>query len=314
MRVYSLYLSTTTGQQAITATIPTATTFTATISGTTLTVATSALSANLSAGLFFYTGTTLNWIVSGSGTAVGSTYTIAQSATYASATSFTSSVALSVSSTPVVLSTSYNVTINSTTYSIISLGASTGGTGYYLLSGSPSTSTTSQTYYVMNVSTNLPKYAPSNKTSLAQVKWIINWKEIFGNRIGECRVRAKLLSASTTAISWANNVGSLRATFASNTSNSTNGFNLAFVRPQSDYTAGTANTTYLDADTTMSNGSSIVIPNSNGEFTVSLVSAAESLMSNVPEYQLWLYFDVDDENPFTNSDSMTPIPPIFNPR
>jgi hypothetical protein len=223
-------------------------------------------------------------------------------------------VSLLVSSTPVVLSTSYNIYINNTLYSIANLGASTGGAGYYLLSSTPTSNTTSQSYAVMNINSNLPKYTPSYKTNLAQVKWILNWKEIFGNRVGECRVRTRMLSASSTAISWANNVGSLRASFSSITANATNGFTLGFVRPQSDYTSGTANTTYLDADTLTSNGATIIIPNSNGEFTVSFLNATESLMSNVPEYQLWLYFDVDDENPYSQADSQTPIPPIFNPR
>ena len=38
-----------------------------------------------------------------------------------------------------------------------------------------------------------------------------------------------------------------------------------------------------------------------------LLNRKETLMINVPEYQLWLYFDVDDENPTTDKS-------LFNPR
>ena len=122
-----------------------------------------------------------------------------------------------------------------------------------------------------------------------------NQREIFGTCSGECRLRARLISQSSTNINWLSNVGSLRATFASNTSNSTNGFNIGCVRPQNDFPSSTANVTYIDCDTTTGNGSTIVIPNFNGDFTISLLNGMENLMINTQEYQIWLYFDVDNE-------------------
>jgi len=139
---------------------------------------------------------------------------------------------------------------------------------------------------------------PLDKTNLAQLKWSINWKEIFGSRnIGECRVRVRFLSNSSTLLSWNNNVGSLRGSFQSNTSNSSNGLNIGFLRPSSDNTTATPLTSYLECDTDSSNGLSMVIPNSNSDFYITLLNSEEKLMLNVPEYQIWLYFDVDDENP-----------------
>ena len=128
----------------------------------------------------------------------------------------------------------------------------------------------------MNSTNNSPlKYAPTNKSNLSQVKWTINWREIFGTSSGECRIRARLILQSSTNINWISNVGTLRATFASNTSNSTNGFNIGCVRPQNDFSSSTANVTYIDCDTTTGNGSTMVIPNSNGDFTISLFNSIE---------------------------------------
>lgn len=166
--------------------------------------------------------------------------------------------------------------------------------------------------YLSTLSTG--KFAPINKTNSAQVKWCINFREIFGNRSGECRVRARFLSSSANTLTWTNNTGSIRLSFQSNTSNSTNGFNIGSVRPQSDYTSGTANTTYLDLDSTTSNGVTMLIPNTNGDFTVTLLNNAENVMVNVPEYQIWLWFDVDDENPLTLNDGGSNYPIIYNPR
>ena len=71
---------------------------------------------------------------------------------------------------------------------------------------------------------------------------------------------------------------------------------------------------HLDLDTLTSNGATVIIPNTNTDFTITILNSTEYLMPNVPEYQLWLYFDVDDENPLTLPDSSIPLPQIFNPR
>ena len=174
--------------------------------------------------------------------------------------------------------------------------------------------------YSLYLSTLTPsgsKYAPVSKTNLANVKWNINWREIFGYRQGECRIRCRLISASSTSLTWAANVGSIRATVASSTTNASNGFNVGFVRPQNDFTG--TNFTYLDCDTTTSNGTTMIIPNSNNDLTIMLLNSSESQMTNVADYQIWLYFDVDDEDPLIttdltvfNTDSV--LPTIYNPR
>ena len=159
------------------------------------------------------------------------------------------------------------------------------------------------TLYLSTLSTVKP---PSNKTNLANVKWNINWREIFGTRVGECRVRTRFLSASSNTLTWGNNAGSLRAYFQSTTTNAVNGFVLGALRPQSDYTNGQAQTTYMECDTTTSNGCTVIIPNTNNDFTITLANNTENLMTNPQEYQLWLYFDVDEEDNVRDK--------IYNPR
>lgn len=161
--------------------------------------------------------------------------------------------------------------------------------------------------YSVYVSTSSVVNTPIKVNGISQVKWNVNWKEIFGNRTGECRVRTRMLSSSGT-LSWAANTGSLRVSLQSTSSNCSNGLNLGCLRPQSDYTG--SNVTYLDVDTTMSSGVTIIIPNTNNDFYVSLYDKDEKLMTtNAPtSYQLWLFFDCDDEDPNVGDGS------IYNPR
>ena len=161
----------------------------------------------------------------------------------------------------------------------------------------------------LSTNTNTSSLKPANKTNLNNVKWTINWREIFGNREGECRVRVKLISNSVKTLTWSANVGSVRASFASNYQNSTNGFNLGAVLPQLDNSAITTSTatttagitttnttltTYLECDTISTNGVSMIIPKTNTDMILTFLNANETAMVNFPEYQIWLYFDVNE--------------------
>jgi hypothetical protein len=144
----------------------------------------------------------------------------------------------------------------------------------------------------LSTNTGIKSLQPVNSTNLNNVKWNVNWREIFGNREGECRVRVKVTSASATNITWSANVGSVRASFASNYQNSTNGFNLGAILPQLDTTTTTPNTSYLDCDTRATTGVSMIIPKTNTDLIITFFNANETAMANVPNYQIWLYFDV----------------------
>ena len=79
----------------------------------------------------------------------------------------------------------------------------------------------------LNLSTSgSGKYAPLDKTNLANVKWSINWKEVMGeyyNTNRPCRVKCKLISSASTLLNTTNNLGTVRASFSSNYSNINNG-------------------------------------------------------------------------------------------
>lgn len=172
---------------------------------------------------------------------------------------------------------------------------------------------TANSYISYTINPSPTKYTPIDKNNLSQTKWNINWREIFGNRVGECRVRVKFISSSSSSLNWQQNIGSLRASFQSTCSNSNSGFNLGCIRPQIDFTSATANTTYLDLDTTQSNGSTIIIPNTNNDFYITILNASEQQMVNIPEFQVWLLFDTDDEDPSVSSDSPQALTNLITP-
>jgi hypothetical protein len=68
------------------------------------------------------------------------------------------------------------------------------------------------------------------------------------------------------------------------------------VLPVLDNTSATANTTYLECDTIATTGVTMIIPTTNNDFTISFLNRNEGVMANVPEYQIWLYFDKDSNN------------------
>ena len=149
----------------------------------------------------------------------------------------------------------------------------------------------------LNTQTTNGRYVPVDKSNLANVKWSINWKEIFGeydmtNKL--CRVKAKLVTSSSTTLTSANNQGSVRISITSQYANITNGLNLgSLILRQS---ADSATTFYLDLDTIQTFGLSANIPMSNDFFVQILKNDDKTLQPSVPEYQLWLYFDIDEDN------------------
>ena len=92
----------------------------------------------------------------------------------------------------------------------------------------------------LNLSTQSSgNYAPIDKSNLANVKWSINWKEVFGEKFNQnlmCRVKVKLISSQSSQLSTSNNTGTVRASFQSNYSNIANGLVLGvpILRPTSD--------------------------------------------------------------------------------
>jgi len=161
----------------------------------------------------------------------------------------------------------------------------------------------SNTFIAYTNATQSFKYAPSNKylgQSMAAMKFNVNWREIFGARTaGDVRVRATLTSAASN-MSGTRNLGSIHMSLESNSSNMNSGLNLGCIRPQNDSLAGGSQ--YLGFDSSQGNGITAIIPNTSQELYIQIQNNFDLLMSNVPEYQLWLYFDADDESPNEMSD------------
>lgn len=195
--------------------------------------------------------------------------------------------------------TSSEATATVASYSSYATAIPLGNTGTYTLATAAALNATGQTYTTYTYTPTPSKYAPINKYNLNSMTWAVNWREIFGNRNGECRCKVRIMSNSNNNLTWLNNVGSIRASLSSSTSNNTNGVNIGFVRPQSDFIATQS---YIDCDTTTSDGITVLIPTSNTNLSIYLLNANETPMVNVPDYQVWLYFEVDDEDPYDKKD------------
>jgi hypothetical protein len=145
--------------------------------------------------------------------------------------------------------------------------------------------------YSLYLSTLSTINAPTNRTNLANCTWNVNWTQIFGQRTGECNVRSRINSTSIAGLNRDDNIGTIRCSLNSPTSNNYNGLILGTTEDILDYGVYE----YLSLDTTQ-NGVSCNIPIGNGSFTISFLNMTENtLMTVVPEYQIILYFDVEDE-------------------
>ena len=122
--------------------------------------------------------------------------------------------------------------------------------------------------------------------------WNINWNSIFSTtkKQEKCEVRFRLISTNTNTITYTG-ISSIRASLQSNTSKITNGFNLGSILVKRDnYTQ----TNYLEGNTLDTDGFTMIIPNvDNSILTLSIYDANETLLTILPNYNIWLYFDTD---------------------
>ena len=163
--------------------------------------------------------------------------------------------------------------------------------------------------YTLNLSTNSQINKPTTTlANLASVSWKVNWKEIFGNRTGACRVRAKL-TTQAQAFTYLYTFGTLRCNLASSTSNCSNGLVLGQLSIINDQASG-ANYRLTCDTTSMTNGVSMIIPNTNTDLTINLLDSTENTFIgtvagntfNITSYLLTLYFDVDEDEPTLKMD------------
>ena len=141
----------------------------------------------------------------------------------------------------------------------------------------------------------------------SQVSWRVNWREIFGNRTGEARVRCNFRSQATS-YTTGNTFGTIRANLPSSSSQISNGLVLGLLTLTNDFATAGSGTTALTCDTSTFYGSSIIIPNTNQDLTISLINGTDTLLTtNIQPFILMLYFDVDEDEPVLKMDA-----PKFN--
>jgi hypothetical protein len=147
-----------------------------------------------------------------------------------------------------------------------------------------------KTYSITLSSTSLYN-VPTSVANLANVKWNVNWSQIFGNKTGECNVRTYFISIGYAGYTTALNVGTIHCSLNSTTSISNYGLTLAPVHPISD-----TSELFLEADTTNTNGVTCQIPIGNGTFELFILNRTETgFMVNVTDFQITLFFDVQDD-------------------
>jgi hypothetical protein len=133
--------------------------------------------------------------------------------------------------------------------------------------------------------------------------WNVNWRSLFSTtqsglknetKKDTCKVRCRLVSRSTNTLTNTNIV-SFRLSLQSNTSRVSNGFNVGSILIKKElFTPGYK---YLDCNTLDTEGFTMLIPKEdNSNLTLSFYDNSETLITaNIPQYQVWLYFDVEDD-------------------
>jgi len=140
-------------------------------------------------------------------------------------------------------------------------------------------------------------YAPIANTT-SSVVWNINWDAFFGsfaannNLPDKCRVRFYLTSKSAVGGVYNDTLGSLRANLTSPYANNYNGVNLGSIALVNDPTNNTDHH-YL-GDTTDSIGIDITLPRGNQQLILQFISLTESIIPVSVDYQVWLYFEVEE--------------------
>lgn len=165
--------------------------------------------------------------------------------------------------------------------------------------------------YVLYLSTksSTPAWNPgvpvggnSDKIKLNNVKWNINWDDVFrceNLKYKHCRVRVTLDSSAWTAVStdWDTYLGYLTCNLQSITSGfSTHGTVICPTTAQDAPTTGTG-VHCMRLDTTSGLGVDIMMPTGNQDFYLTfrrMDLSSGDLISNIYDYQVFLYFELYD--------------------
>ena len=124
------------------------------------------------------------------------------------------------------------------------------------------------------------------------VAWNVNWDSFFNGSKGEyCKVKF-ILTSKSGALVYNNTLCSLRASFTTKYANNYNGVNLGLLNAVNNPTS--TDHRYL-GDTTSSVGVQISRPRGNEAFQLQFIGLDEIVISNTLDYQVWLYFEFEEE-------------------
>jgi len=144
------------------------------------------------------------------------------------------------------------------------------------------------------------QYRPINTTSLANVTWNVNWRDVFNpNDEGKpMRVRVRVLSKNVAAASaaWNTSIGSIRCNLPDKSSNSTNGLFLALLYWSDNPTTGSGQH-IIDVNTLSDYGVESFVPCGTQNFTIQFLDMTETHLasSNVADYNVVLVFEIDSD-------------------
>lgn len=153
-------------------------------------------------------------------------------------------------------------------------------------------------YYYLYLSTLSILNPPVSSSNLNNVTFNVNWDTLFGS-LGNATpnnlfVSARLITTSSTVLTWNANKGSVRCNLSSPFGNSSFGMNLGSIVPQQDptfYPPTNPPSTFLILDTTQNTTSQEVIrPYGVSQLNIQILDKTEALMSNITDWELYLYF------------------------
>ena len=154
--------------------------------------------------------------------------------------------------------------------------------------------------YYLNTQSSNNQAKPYDKANLANCSFNVSWAALFRNSRNlldkqdvKCRLRVQFISQQNTSITHPNNEGTIRVNLGSSSQNTNLGTIIGILKPV--VSATTAGNFYLECDTTSTPGMEINVPIDMTNFNVRLYTSAEALMTNVPEYEMILHFEIEDE-------------------
>lgn len=156
----------------------------------------------------------------------------------------------------------------------------------------------------LNTKTTSGPLKPTSVANLANARWDINWNTVFPTSINttqlinnnaKCKLRAQFVSDSTASLTWAANKGTLRIGGIPSISQYSlgSGLVLGIIQPVVIPAGGAY---YLQLDTTQGVGQEISIPTQSSICVCLLQSDGISMQANVPDYELVLHFEFEDDD------------------